>query len=288
MAVYKRTYQAYSGPLTPQWSRMLVIPRYAWANLFQQRIVTMLYMAAFLYPLGAALAIYFNNNLGFLRQYVPVPDGGFFSVNNNFFFVFTTVQCSLGFVLAALVGPGLMSPDLTHNALPLFFARPLSRPQYIGGKMLVLAGLLSSFTWIPGLALFVLQASLAPGDWFWQNGWIGWAMSASFLLWITVISLLALALSAWVRWKLIAGALMLVVMFLGAGMAEMIRQVARSEIGGYFDIANSLTRIFIALFRLSNEHPMELEEAIAAVALCSGLLLFLIAKKVKAYEVVRG
>jgi len=288
MAVYKRTYKAYSGPLTPQWSRMLVIPRYAWANLFQQRIVTMLYMAAFLYPLGAALAIYFNNNLGFLRQYVPVPDGGFFSVNNNFFFVFTTVQCSLGFVLAALVGPGLMSPDLTHNALPLFFARPLSRPQYIGGKMLVLAGMLSSFTWIPGLALFFLQASLAPGDWFWQNGWIGWAMSASFLLWITVISLLALALSAWVRWKLIAGALMLVVMFLGAGMAEMIRQVARSEVGGYFDILNSMTRIFIALFRLRNEHPMELEEAIAAVALCSGLLLFLIAKKVKAYEVVRG
>lgn len=288
MAVYKRTYKAYAGELTPQWSRMLVIPRYAWANLFQQRILVILYVISFFYPLGAALAIYFNHNTAFLAQYVPVPKDGFFAVNNSFFFVFTTVQSSLGFLLASFVGPGLMSPDLTHNALPLFFARPLSRGQYILGKMLVIGGLLSTFTWIPGLLLFALQASLAGGEWLWNNGWIAGAMSLSFLIWITVISLLAMALSAWVRWKIIAGALMLVVMFLGAGVNQMIREVARSEIGGYFDIATSTGRIFMELFDIGGENPMSLESAVGAVVLCTGILLWLILKKVRACEVVRG
>ena len=29
MAVYKKAYRGYDGPLTPAWSRFLVIPRYA-------------------------------------------------------------------------------------------------------------------------------------------------------------------------------------------------------------------------------------------------------------------
>ena len=35
MAVYKRTYAAYEGSLTPGWSRFLILPRYSFARLWQ-------------------------------------------------------------------------------------------------------------------------------------------------------------------------------------------------------------------------------------------------------------
>ncbi len=40
MAVYKRTYKAYTGRLTPEWSRFTVISRYAFASLFDSRPFT--------------------------------------------------------------------------------------------------------------------------------------------------------------------------------------------------------------------------------------------------------
>ena len=63
------------------------------------------------------------------------------------------------------MGPGLISPDLSHNALPLYLARPFSRTEYVLGKMSVLMGLMSLMTWIPGVLLFVLQGYLEGWQW---------------------------------------------------------------------------------------------------------------------------
>jgi ABC-2 type transport system permease protein len=288
MAVYKRSYKSYSGPLTSEWFRFLVIPRYAWEAVFSQRIITILYVVCFFYPLGAALTIYFNHNTAYLAQYMPVPRGGLLKIENMFFYVFTTVQCTLAFLLTAFVGPGLVSPDLVNNALPLYFCRPLSRTGYVAGKIMVLFGLLSAITWIPGLLLFALQASLADSTWWTNNAYLGGAIFFSCVLWILLISVMALALSAWVRWKIIAGALMLVILFLGAGLSEMIRQVARTDSGGWLDMANNAGRIWLSLFRIRTEHPFTLGESILDVLLFTALWIFLLTRKVKAYEVVRG
>jgi hypothetical protein len=50
MAVYKRGYRRYSGPLTGRWTRFMVLPRYAWRRLYQQRLVLLLTMLAFVWP----------------------------------------------------------------------------------------------------------------------------------------------------------------------------------------------------------------------------------------------
>jgi ABC-2 type transport system permease protein len=288
MAVYKRTYKSYSGPLTPQWARWMIIPRYAWSSIFKTRLLTILYVVCFFYPLGAALAIYFNHNVSFLKQYIPVPPGGLLKIENMFFFVFNSVQSTLAFILTALVGPGLISPDLTNNALPLYFCRPLSRTEYIVGKGMVIAALLSFITWIPGLALFALQASLADSAWWDANAYLGWSIFVSGVLWIVLITVMAMALSAWVRWKIIAGSLMLVIFFVGAALGEMIRQIGRSDFGAYFDIGNNMGRVWLYLYRVKTTHPMTLEESVAVLIAFSAFFIYLLVRKVKAFEVVRG
>jgi len=287
MAVYKRSYKSYTGPITAEWSRFWIIPRFAWAGLFQQRLLTILYVVCFFYPLGAAMVIYFNSNMSFLRQYIPVPDK-LIDIGNTFFFAFISVQSALGFILTALIGPGLISPDLANNALPLYFCRPLSRTGYVVGKMTVIAALLSLITWIPGLMLFGLQWSLADDKWWDANAYLAGSIFFSSVLWILVISVLALALSAWVRWKVIAGGLMLVVLFVGSAIGEMVREIARSDMGRYLDLPYNMTRIWSNLFRITEDTgSITLEESIAVVLAFSAFCIFLLMKKVRAFEVVR-
>ena len=52
MAVYKRTYTTYSGPLTPPRTRFLVLPRYSYERLFQSRFLTGFLVACFFFPLA--------------------------------------------------------------------------------------------------------------------------------------------------------------------------------------------------------------------------------------------
>ena len=70
-----------------------------------------------------------------------------------------------------------MAPDLTNNALPLYFSRPLSRFDYVLARLLVLVGLLSLVTWVPGLLLFAMQSGMAGWSWFAANWRLGVGLS---------------------------------------------------------------------------------------------------------------
>ena len=67
MAVYKKTYRPYEGALTLAWSRLLVIPRYAFEDLHRSRFLTVFFIASFIYPLICALIIYVQHNASALR-----------------------------------------------------------------------------------------------------------------------------------------------------------------------------------------------------------------------------
>src|SRR5205807_9644984 len=106
---------------------------------------------------------YLTHNLSFLKTF-NIPAGNFLEINGRFFSVFCNVQGGMAYLLTAFVGPSLVSPDLNNNALPLFFCRPFSRTEYVAGKMSVLLFLLSAITWVPGLILFTIHASLSGWD----------------------------------------------------------------------------------------------------------------------------
>ena len=114
--------------------------------------------------------------------------------------------------------------------MPLYLCRPFSRTEYIAGKMSVLVFLLSLVTWVPGLILFVIQASLAGWEWTKANLWIAGSIFIGLVVWILVLSLLALALSAWIKWKIAAGGLVLGVFFAGAGFGSALNSVMRTQL----------------------------------------------------------
>jgi ABC-2 type transport system permease protein len=197
------------------------------------------------------------------------------------------VQGVLGFVLTAFTGPGLISPDLANGALPLYLCRPFSRAEYILGKASVLAIMLSQITWIPGLVLFAVQSSLAGAGWAWDHLWIAGSMVLSSVLWIIVLSLLAMALSAWVKWRVVAGALLLGVMFFGAGFAQAINAVLRTQAGHFLNIVYLMGTVWTSLFRVDMEGKITPSEAWTALLIYCAICLALLVRRVRAYEVVK-
>ena len=285
MAVYRRNYKPYSGAMTPAWSRCLVLFRYSRRNLFRSKFLTGFFVVCFFYPLLCFLMIYLAHNVSFLQE-MGVPKG-VVSIDNEFFFNFMSVQGVFAFLLTAFAGPGLISPDLANGALPLYFCRPFSRAEYVLGKSSVLAILLSQITWVPGLVLFLVQASLAGASWTWTHLWIAGSLVVSSLIWIAILSLLAMALSAWVKWRIVAGALLLGVMFFGAGFAQAINAVLRTESGHFFNVAYLMTTVWNALFQVDRQHVIPVAEAWVALLVYCAISLGLLMRKVRAYEVVR-
>lgn len=285
MAVYRRSYKAYAGVLTPERSRFLVLFRYSRKTLFRSKIQTGLFVVCFFFPVACLAMIYLAHSATFLAK-MGIPSQ-IISIDNNFFFRYMSAQGALAFLLTAIAGPGLISPDLANGALPLYFCRPFSRAEYILGKSSVLAILLSEITWIPGLILFTMQASLAGVSWAWSNLWIAGSLILSSLIWIAVLSLLAMALSAWVKWRVVAGALLLAVMFFGAGLAQATNALLRTELGHFFNLAYLMGTVWHVLFQVDSEHAIPVSQALIALSVYCGICLWLLLRKVRAYEVVR-
>ena len=290
MAVYEHTYRPYAGPLTPAWSRFLIIPRHAFGEIFQSKLFTGLFAVSFVCPLIMAIIIYLHHNSNALAL-LSIRSADVIAINNSFFRAFVLIQSSLAFVMAVIVGPALVSRDLTNNALPLYLSRPFSRAEYIGGKMAVLIILLSAITWIPGLLLFAFQAYLEGGGWAGENFWIARAVLVSSLVWVIVLALLATALSAWIKWRVAASAALFAVFIIPGVVGSIVTELFRTPWGNLINLTVLIQTVGDALFRqslLDLDPWMVMPAGGAWVALLvwgAGCLL-LLARKVRAYEVI--
>jgi ABC-2 type transport system permease protein len=286
LAVYKRTYAAYEGAFTPAWSRFMILPRYSFARLWQSKFLVMFFMACFFYPLGCIGYIYLANNLSVLNSF-GVPAGQFIKVEPSLFLYFCWVQAAFTYLLTAFIGPSLISPDLVNGSMPLYFSRPFSRAEYIAGKMSVLVFLLSTVTWVPGLVLFTIQASLAGWEWTRANLWIAGSIVAGLMVWILMLSLLALALSAWIKWKIAAGGLLLGVFFAGAGFGTALNNVMRTQYGTLLNLTEVMFTIWSKLFRWPSDTGISVEASWICVAVVCAICLWLLVRRVRAFEVIK-
>jgi ABC-2 type transport system permease protein len=285
MAVYKRTYKGYSGPLTPEWSRFLILTRFSYQRLVGTK-TNLFLLACLLVPIGFGAYIYLAHNAAALRAF-----GGnlasALSIDAKFFLTFCSVQFGMAYLLISFVGPTLISPDVVNNAMPLYFCRPLSRTEYVIGKMSVLLYLLSVITWIPGLILFTLQASLAGWEWTRANLWIAGAVFLGPMLSIVMLSLIAMAISAWIKWKTAAGAAILGIFFVGAGFGTAINAVLRTKYGSLINLSQVMNTLWSSLFREHADTGLDPLDAWNALAVVCLLCLWLLFKKVRAFEVVK-
>lgn len=254
MSVHKREYRPYDGPLTPERQRFLVLPRYAVMELFESRVLLSFFVLCFV-PFLLELAIVYLAHSAPARALIGMdrpPDA--FAI--EFFAVTLTIQGVLAFMLTAWVAPIIVSPDLVNGALPLYLSRPFSRAEYVAGKAVVLVALLSAITWVPVLTLFAVQAGLAGREWMWANLRVPGATLLGAWVWIAVLTLVGLALSACIKWRLVASAAVMATFFMGTAFGEMWREVLRNPWGRLANLTYLVGIIWRDLFGLATQNPI--------------------------------
>ena len=296
MAVHKRAYRPYEGPLTSERWRFLVLPRYGLLELFESRLLTAFCVLCFVPILIAASAIYIAYSPA-ARALLEISSASDFVRKPDFFFATLTFQGGLAFLLTAWVAPVLVSPDLVNGALPLYLSRPLTRAEYVLGKATVLLTLLSAITWVPGLVLFALEAGLAEG-WGPANVRIAGAVFAGSWVWILVLTLLGLAISAWIRWRVVASGALAGVFFMGAAFGEMWREVLHGPWGRLANLYYLVGLVWRSLFGLFTSRSMAQEmfnepgrdlptwAAWAGLAAAAALSVWFLERRLRAREVV--
>lgn len=285
MTVFARTLGPYDGPLVPRRWRFLVIWRASRKRVFSSRILTAFYALTFAPPLIALGYIYLRYNLPVLET-LQVTPSQLPPADARFFFQGLRIQGFFAFVIAGFVGPGLIAPDLSDNALALYLARPLSRAEYVLGKLTVLAAMLSAMTWVPLAALWGLEAALDPAPVTGTELRTLAAVFAGSWIWILLVSLLALAVSAWVRWKLLAAALIFGYYFISRGMATLLNLNFQTRWGDLVSPGEQIVTVWEGLiFGTAGGLPVPV--AWLLLGMLAAFCLLLLRVKLRAYEVVR-
>ena len=285
MAVYEHSYKPYAGPLTPQGARFLVLPRYAYESIFKSKFAIGFLAISYVCPLIYAILIYLHHNVNALAA-MGISSADVVSINGDFFAIFTGIQSSLSFILTVVIGPVLISRDLANNALPLYLCRPFSRWEYLLGKASVLLILQSAITWVPGLLLFIFQAYLEGGGWLMDNLWIARAIVISSCAWIVTLTLLVLALSAWIKWRVAASAALFAIFIIPLPLGGAIWDAFRTPRGFLLSVAAALDVVVKTLFRVEPEFKLSAAECWGTLIVTALICLWMLSRKLRAYEVV--
>lgn len=292
MAVYKRTYKAYRGTPTPALSRFMVLSRYGFSTLFESRPFTA-YAVLCLVPFLCGLAfIYVLNNTA-VQTLLNVRFGHKTFIDNQFFFYFLGIEAWMGFMLTAWAAPGMITKDFANHAVQLYLSRPLSRAEYLCGKISVLATLLSCTTWIPALVLFGIQAELQGNGWGRQYLWVAGAIILASIIGIAFVSLLSMSLAVWVRWRVAATALMIGVFFLLPGFGEVVNAILRTQWGKLLNFPYLVATVWRHLFLTHDQlhstvNAIPLWSAWATLLGVCAFSVWVLNLRLKAREVERG
>jgi ABC-type transport system involved in multi-copper enzyme maturation permease subunit len=290
MSVFEHDYRPYEGRLTPLRSRPLVLARYALHEAWSSKITIGLFVLALLPCLVELVIIYVADNP--VARALIMRGDSVLTIGESFFLKALETQCWFALVLAAWIAPRLVSFDLGDNALPILLSHPVSRFGYLLGKFLALSLSLSYVTWVPCLLLFVYQCYASPQPWAMGHLSLAAGILAGAAIWIVLLSMVALAVSAWVKWRVIATGAIFAVVFVPAGVGGIASAILRTKWGLLLNLPVVMTEIWMRLLGVppfgATRFWLPGSALITVLVIACLLCVAVLNARIRAREVVRG
>lgn len=219
-----------------------VIARYALAATMRSRLFVAFLVACLVPSLVLLVAVYLRYNVTAIEE-AGSAIGNVLDLDAWLFGIVLDIAQAVTFLVVLVVGPSLVAPDLANNAMPLYLSRPVARRSYVGGKLLVLLGLCVVVGLVPGLVLIVVNAGYGG-----EVAWLGTArLAAAFtiglLAWTVCLSLLALAISAWVKWRPAATLGLLGAYIVTTTLGDVLQPVFGGWSASLLDLADAVEAI---------------------------------------------
>jgi ABC-2 type transport system permease protein len=258
----------------------------AWTVITRAGVRTMLAKRAFL---GLLLLSWFPFFVRAVQIYAAanLPQAAFLAPTAETFRQFLGQQEFFVFVITVYVGAGLIANDRRVNALQIYLSKPLTRGEYVFGKLAVLMTFLLAVTWVPAIVLLIVQIAFAGNFTFFRtNLYLFPAITLFAFLEAVMVSVAMLALSSLSNSSRYVGILFAAVFFFTQAIYGVLYAVGRDTSVSWISFAANLAQVGDVIFRLTPRYttpwPVSLL-MILAVIVVSGLIL---EKRVRGVEVV--
>lgn len=155
-AILDRGYQPYSGRYTPESSRWNVIAARMLRMSARQWWAILLMVATVIPLLVAAVQMWIMSKL-----YAMAPPGVQVQSPDSYAML-PWGTMTLAFLIALFAGAGQVADDARAGAFQFYFARPVTRDQYLVGKVMPVVVLTMFIALVPSLLLSLLRLALSP------------------------------------------------------------------------------------------------------------------------------
>ena len=281
MPIYEQTYRRYEAREPLRKVRFWPITREALRLVLARRWFLGLLAVAWLPFLVRVIHIYVVTRFPEAGRVLPV-DGRLFGE-------YLGQQLILALFVTIFSGAGLIANDLRTGAILVYLSRPLTRRDYVMGKLLVVLILILFITLVPALLLYLIALALAPAQFLkWELAWIGPAIVVYSTLIALALSLASLAVSSLSKSARVAGLGFFGLLMGLEAIHNILRQAFDRPEAAVLSIMTDLQAIGHALFGITARRLlMPWPWAAAALVVIALGCLAILRSRVRAVEIVR-
>jgi len=191
------------------------------------------------------------------------------------------------FLVTIYIGAGLIAHDRRANALQIYLSKPLSRMEYIAGKMTILIVFLALVTLIPALLLLIGQIVLSGSFAFARaNLFLFPAITLYATVEVLVVAFAMLALSSLSTSSRYVAVLFAGTMFFTEAIFGTLRGITGSTSASWVSFSGSLAQVGDAIFRLTPRYDTPVIVSIIVLAGLVAVSASVLERRVRGVEVV--
>lgn len=196
-------------------------------------------------------------------------------------------QQSIFVFLVSISLAGLIADDRRANALQLYLSKPLTRVEYIAGKLMALIIFLMGVTFLPGMMLLLLQVVFAGTVAFVQaNIFLVPAITLFSILQTLVSSFALLALSSISKSRRFVAIMYAGIIFFTGAMYQALRGITGSRSWAWISPEDTLDVLADAIFRVRGQEAMSVLVAAVAATVLIGASIVILERRVRGIEIV--
>lgn len=173
-------------------------------------------------------------------------------INLEFHFKYQLAQFFVMVVMASMIGPGLIAEDRRANALEIYLSRPITRIDYLLGKILALSAFLFSVTFLPQFVLWFMDWMMSTDP---ERLSVIWDYPFRSLAFNTLLcfgtSLFVLAISSLSRSTTMGIIYWVVCFFASLMIGQALAEISSNRFLGLFSYFNLYYSIARALYEMS-------------------------------------
>jgi ABC-2 type transport system permease protein len=278
MPIHDQGYRRYGGRRAPHGRTWWVIARAGLMERLRERKFLALLLAAWLPFIVRAVQMYLAAN---------VPQAAMLAPTAATFREFIDQQGIFVFFITIYVGAGLIANDRRANALQIYLSKPLTRVEYVAGKLTTLVMLLAAVTWVPGLLLLLLQMLFAGNFTFLRaNLFLFPAITLFSAILILLSAFAMLALSSLSKSRRFVAMMYAGLIFFTAAMYQALRGMTGSRTWALISPEDVLDVVAAVIFRSAGTPAVPLWAALAVIAALIAASIWTLERRVRGVEVV--